>query len=175
LPADGIISQQFDWTAAPGIYGRQDVSGGFVGIQFSQKAGWCEAGNTSLDGFYDLTAGQFITFGGDSSASLYLQISGSKMAPAFSALKLSASSIEGGATATGTIVLAYPAPFFGVPVQLSSSNPNLLQVPSVADVPSGAKQTRFQITTKPVSATTSVTITASGAGVVKHVTLLLTP
>ncbi len=70
-------SQQFDWTAMPGIYLLQSVTGGFVSIQFSSaQCGWWEAAGTSESGFYDLTTGQFINFQ-DSNASFYLQMSGS--------------------------------------------------------------------------------------------------
>jgi hypothetical protein len=73
-------SQQFDWTATPGIYRAQSTVGGFVSFQFSapnHTVGWLEASGASIDGFYDVTTNQFLTFQGDTSASFYLQLSGS--------------------------------------------------------------------------------------------------
>jgi hypothetical protein len=45
-------SQQFDWTAEPGIFGQQSVTGGFVSIQFAgSQSGWYEAAGASANDF----------------------------------------------------------------------------------------------------------------------------
>jgi hypothetical protein len=61
LPTD----QQFDWTPMPGIDHLSNVAGGFVSMQFTgpdRTAGWWRATGMSLDGFWDVTTDQFITF-----------------------------------------------------------------------------------------------------------------
>jgi hypothetical protein len=65
--------------ATPGMYGLQAPTGGFFSLQFdAPNREWYESeGPASLDGFYDLTTGQFITFNQDSDASIFLQASNS--------------------------------------------------------------------------------------------------
>jgi hypothetical protein len=77
LPLISCPELQFDWVATPGMYGLQAPTGGFFSLQFdAPNRGWYESeGPASLDGFYDLTTGQFITFNQDSGASIFLQAS----------------------------------------------------------------------------------------------------
>ncbi|MBA3916229.1 MAG: hypothetical protein H0X25_20770 [Acidobacteriales bacterium] len=168
-------SLQFDWTATPGIYKFPTVAGGFVSIQFNTpSSGWYEASGTSLDGFYDLTTGQFITFQ-DSSASFYLQISNSAMPSALSSLLLNPVTVKGGATVKATVTLTGPAPAGGAVVTLRSSKPNVAQVRSTATIPAGATTLTVPVKTLGVTTSTRVNISAAYAGLTKVATLVVTP
>jgi hypothetical protein len=169
-------SQQFDWTAVPGIYGLQSVSGGFVSIQFNApQSGWYEASGPSLDGFYDLTTGQFITFQGDTSASFYLQVSGAAQASTLSSVDLNPATVKGGLSSNATITLTGPAPAGGLVVSLHSSKPLKARVPASVTIPEGATSATVVVNTKLVKKTTKVTISASLNGALKVATLTLTP
>ena len=169
-------SQQFDWTAMPGIYGLQSVTGGFVSVQFNApQSGWYEASGPSIDGFYDLTTGQFITFQGDTSASFYLQISKSAVAPTLSSVDLNPVTVKGGVNSNATITLTGPAPAGGLVVSLHSSKPFKARVPASVTIPEGESSATVIINTKAVKRTTKVTISASLNGALKVATLTLTP
>src|SRR5260370_41962111 len=58
---------------------------------------------------------------------------------------------------------------------LSSSNPAAGQVPSRVIVPAGTTSATFTVTTSAVTASTSVTISASFGGTVKTASLTVTP
>ena len=75
-------------------------------------------------------------------------------------LVLSASSVQGGASAAGTLSLASPAPAGGAIVPLSSSDPTIAAVPSSVTVAAGATSATFAVTTATVVAATTVTISA---------------
>lgn len=90
------------------------------------------------------------------------------------ALSLAPASVTGGAAATGTVTLSpAPRPSAAV-VALSSSNPAVATVPMSATVQPGATTQTFPITTRPVTAETAVTITAS-LGVTRSATLRVQP
>ena len=74
--------------------------------------------------------------------------------PALGALSVAPASVTGGATATGTVRLASPAPAGGVAINLSSNLPLKASVPASVTVPSGATSADFTITTFPSAATT---------------------
>jgi hypothetical protein len=171
-------SQEFDWTAMPGIYGLQNVSGGFVSIQFTgadfQKA-WYEAAGASLDGFVDVTTGQFINFSGDINASFYLQISAAQTAPTLSSIVRKSATVKGGTATLARVTLTAPAPAGGAAVQLFSSKPAVASLPVGVRIPAGAMSATVQITTKPVTATTKLSIAAKYNGVLKVTTLTVTP
>jgi len=174
LPA----SQQFDWTAMPGIYGLSNVSGGFVSFQFTGpdfEAGWYEAAGASLDGFYDVTTGQFMNFSQDINASFYLQISGAAEASTLSSLRLKTATITGGTTALARVTLTAPAPAGGLLVKLMSSKPSIALPPASVTIPEGITSATVQIRTRVVQSPTKVTISASQATVLKITTLTVTP
>ena len=87
-----------------------------------------------------------------------------------SGLSLSASSITGGGSVTGTVTLASAAPSGGEGVSLSSSNTAAATVPSSVTVASGQTTATFTVQTKTVDPTTTVTISAA-AKVTKTATL----
>jgi len=70
-------------------------------------------------------------------------------------------SVNGGAASLGTLLTEFGAPPGGMNVSLSSSNPDVVQVPQNASIPAGSKTGNFTVTTKPVASSTEVTITAS--------------
>jgi Putative Ig domain len=78
--------------------------------------------------------------------------------PALQAISLSATSVTGGTSATGTASLNVAAPSGGALVQLVSSNTAAASVPSSVTVPAGATSATFTVTTKTVSSTTTVGI-----------------
>ena len=90
---------------------------------------------------------------------------------AISALALSPTSVAGGAASAGTVTLAGPAPVGGLSVALSSNKPAVASVPSLVVVAAGAATASFQVTTYPVSAATSATISASLGTVTKSAVL----
>jgi hypothetical protein len=171
-------SQQFDWTATPGIYGLSSVSGGFVSFQFTGplfNAGWYEASGASLDGFFDVTTGQFITFQGDTAASFYLQLSGSAEVSKLSAIQLKPVTVAGGANVLARVTLTAPAPAGGALVKLMSSKPTVARIPANVIIPAGATSAIITIKTNPVQSATKVSVSAAFGGVLKVATLSVTP
>jgi hypothetical protein len=91
------------------------------------------------------------------------------------AVTVSPSTVNGGATAQGTVSLDAGAPAGGVVVQLSSSNPNVANVPATATIPAGFVESAFNITTSQVAALTLATLSGSSSGVTRSVGLTVTP
>jgi len=97
-------------------------------------------------------------------------------APAsLSALTLSPSSVTGGNSSQGTVTLTAAAPSGGAVVALSSGNTNAATVPASVTVPAGATSASFAVTTRAVTASTAVGITASYNGVARAATLTVNP
>ena len=91
------------------------------------------------------------------------------------AVTVSPSTVNGGATARGTVSLDAGAPAGGVVVQLSSSNPNVANVPATATIPAGFVESTFNITTNQVAARTPATLSGSSGGATRSVGLTVTP
>jgi uncharacterized protein (TIGR03790 family) len=82
-------------------------------------------------------------------------------------LALSSRYVLNGDTATATVTLPNPAPTGGTLVNLSSSRPSLVSVPSSVTVPAGSTTATFTVTaaaSPPVTTDTAARITASGVG-----------
>jgi hypothetical protein len=77
-------------------------------------------------------------------------------------LTLTPTSVIGGSSSTGSVTFSQPAPA-GAIISLASSNPAVASVP--ASIFASGTVATFTVTTQPVSSTTSVTISASYAGV----------
>lgn len=92
-------------------------------------------------------------------------------APSLASLVLAPTTVTGGSPSTGTVTLNSPAAAGGQFVNLSSSKPSVAGVPSNVLVPAGAVSANFTVTTVPVKANTSVSISASSGGVTKVATL----
>ncbi len=91
------------------------------------------------------------------------------------ALTLSPTSVTGGGTSQGTVMLTSAAPSGGAVVALSSSNPAVAAVPASATVAAAATSANFTVTTGSVTASTAVTISAVFAGVTRTAALTVTP
>jgi hypothetical protein len=96
-------------------------------------------------------------------------------AVALSSLTLSQTTVVGGNSVTGTVTLSAAAPSAGFVVSLSSSNATLARVPASVTVAAGATSASFTVTTAAVNDTQSATITATGGGVSRAVTLTVVP
>ncbi|TML44050.1 MAG: hypothetical protein E6G27_00060 [Actinobacteria bacterium] len=90
-------------------------------------------------------------------------------------ISLSPNSTTGTNGSSGVITLASPAPPEGAAISLSSSNPAVATVPTGVIVPGGAVATGFIVTTSPAAVPTTVTISATAAGVTRSATLTVNP
>ncbi len=90
-----------------------------------------------------------------------------------SSLTLAATSVMGGSSTTGTVMLSAPAPTGGVTVALSS-NRRFVTVPASVVIAAGEAAGTFVVSTSPGRASRSATITASSAGVTLTSILLVT-
>ncbi len=91
-----------------------------------------------------------------------------------SGLLLSSSAVKGGTSVTGTVSLSGAASgLSGVTVTLQSSNTLAAQTPASVTVANGQTTGKFTITTSVVTATQTVTITASAGGVSKTASLVV--
>jgi len=95
--------------------------------------------------------------------------------PSLLSLSLSPATVKGGIGSTGTVKLNGPAPAGGASVSLSSSRTSTATVPSTVIVAAGSTSATFLITTRTVSSSRNVTISASYRGVTKRATLRVTP
>ncbi|MFL5396433.1 MAG: hypothetical protein ACJ79P_00890, partial [Myxococcales bacterium] len=94
--------------------------------------------------------------------------------PILTNLVVSPSTLAGGSTAQGAVVLSAAAPADST-VSLSSSKPAVASVPASVTVASGSQSGVFNITTTHVTASTQVTITATFNGTTKTAVLTVTP
>jgi hypothetical protein len=111
---------------------------------------------------------------GNTPRSANLQVNAATPAgPSLTAVSVTPSTLTGGSPATGTI--AFSATTDGRVVQLSSSNPAVVQVPAEEVVNGGQSRGFFPVTTSAVGASTTVTITARWFGVTRTTTMTVTP
>jgi hypothetical protein len=90
-------------------------------------------------------------------------------------LTLSPTSVTGGTSARGTVILNGPAPSSGAFVSLVSNNTTIATIPSSVTIPAGATSASFTITTRSVTAQSVVSISATYNGVTKGAALTVTP
>ena len=83
-----------------------------------------------------------------------------------SSVILDVSSVSGGASATGTVTIANPAPASGYVVTLSSSS-DKVTIPASVTIAAGQTSATFQATTVAVASDVTSTITASANGIDK--------
>jgi hypothetical protein len=93
--------------------------------------------------------------------------------PSLSAVSVIPRTVTGASPATGTVT--FTGATDGYTVQLSTSNPALVQVPAETVVNQGKASKAFPVTTAAVSATTTVTITAKWFDLTRTTTITLTP
>jgi hypothetical protein len=82
--------------------------------------------------------------------------------------------VPGGTPSTATVVLNGMASSGGVLVTLQSSNTAVVTMPASITVPAGSDRVNFTVTTAPVSASTSVNLTARFNGTFAATSLLVT-
>lgn len=90
------------------------------------------------------------------------------------AVNLDTTSIAGGLSTQGTVVMDGVAPLGGVSVTMSTNN-GIVQVPASVTIPSNSDNRRFNITTSPVTASTPVVIKAERFGYSATNTLRVQP
>jgi hypothetical protein len=93
--------------------------------------------------------------------------------PSLTSVSVAPSTLTGGSPATGTV--RFTGPTDAYTVQLSSSNPALVQVPAETVVNQGQSSGAFPVTTRSVGANTTVTITAKWFDITRTTTITLTP
>lgn len=108
------------------------------------------------------------SYAGDSQTATLTVNAGSVV---LSSLAIAPTTIQGGGVAAGTVTLTGPAPATGLTVNLRTSNFGAAQVPAFVTVPSGQSTAQFNIQTSTVFSSTTVTITATAAGVSQTATL----
>jgi Subtilase family len=94
--------------------------------------------------------------------------------PALSSVAVAPTTVNGGASSTGTITLSAAAPSGGAIVALSSSTSSVT-VPASVTVAAGATSATFTVSTSLVTAATAATITASYGGSTKTALLTVNP
>jgi hypothetical protein len=92
-----------------------------------------------------------------------------------STLNVNPPSVEGGNPSQGQVTLSSSAPVGGASVSLRSSNTAVATVPASVTISQGNNLANFTVTTRAVSTTTSVTITATYGSSSKDVTLTVMP
>ena len=95
-------------------------------------------------------------------------------APVVSKVAFSPSSVSSGAASIATVTLGSPAPS-GYDVSLANSAPSVATIPGSVIFLAGATTATVDVSTVPVSANVSVTLTASANGVSKSATLTVKP
>jgi len=108
------------------------------------------------------------TMGGSSQSAPLTVTSG----VALSAITLSITTVVGGDSVIGTVVLTAPAPAGGAVVALSGGDP--ITVPANVTIPAGATSATFAISTRAVGGTTPATVTGSYGGATASATLSVT-
>jgi hypothetical protein len=98
----------------------------------------------------------------------------SQTATALRAVSVSPSSVTGGQTADGTVILTAAAPTEGIVVDLSTGDP-AVTLPATITVAAGATSANFRLNTSPVETTTTATITAGYNGVNQNTALAVKP
>ena len=94
--------------------------------------------------------------------------------PKLMSVAMNPTSVQGGATSTGTVTLDRWAPTGGLIVALGDNSANIT-VPSSVQIVGGLKTATFTATTTPVTVTQTKTVSASYHGFTKTTTLTLTP
>jgi hypothetical protein len=90
-------------------------------------------------------------------------------------LDINPTSVIGGTSSSGTVVLSTGAPFGGALINLSSSNPAVASVPSTTTAAANSFTALFAVTTSAVTTSTPVTITAAYNGTTRTANLTVLP
>jgi hypothetical protein len=100
-------------------------------------------------------------FAGIASSQPNVVVGGALPKNSVASVSLNPASVVGGASAAITVRIAQPAPAGGVKVSLSSSEPELVKIPSSVEIAEGETSGTLQVPSSAVSAATSATIVAS--------------
>lgn len=153
-----------------------DVAGTGVGSAITDSFG-----HASVPYTFGATPGKYVvtvTFSGDAMYASGLK-SGNLVTVnpiGVKSVRLSASSVKGGNSVTGTVFLQSAAFPGVVTVTMASSDTSLATVaPITLDIPAGASSGTFTVNTTAVAVQTTVTISATANGVTKSVTLTVKP
>src|SRR3954453_17453208 len=111
---------------------------------------------------------------GGNSSSAFVNLAAGPTAPSLVSLAISPTSVPGGTNATGTVQLSSAAPSGGMSVTLATGNLSVAQPPPIVTVPAGQTQASFTVTTSPVTANTSVTLTAFSGSTTRSSTFTVT-
>jgi hypothetical protein len=93
---------------------------------------------------------------------------------ALTCLSVNPANVSGGGSSTGTVTLSEPAPSGGVVISLSSSDSAAAGVPASVTVLEGSENAMFNVSTSPLSTSTSVILSASYNGVTQTASLTVT-
>jgi hypothetical protein len=96
------------------------------------------------------------------------------VSPLLYSLSISPSTVLGGSSATGTVLLSGPAPPDGISVALSSNSP-VASVPASVVVSAGATSATFPVSTTAVATNTTATITATLGSATQSAAISVTP
>jgi hypothetical protein len=88
---------------------------------------------------------------------------------------LNPTTVIGGDQSIATVTLAGPAPAEGMTVTLKSSKTGVATFPPSVTVPAGSTSATFDVSTLPVAAASTATISATAGGATKKATLTVTP
>jgi uncharacterized protein (TIGR03790 family) len=92
----------------------------------------------------------------------------------FDSINVNAAKVRGGSPATVTLNLRRPASR-DIAIDLKSGNPAIVKIPAEVTTLRGRDKAVFQVATRPVSAETSVQISAAYEGLVRSATLKIVP
>lgn len=135
------------------------ISSNYVGP--NQMTATVPANDLALAGVFPLTITNPGSSGGSSQpVNFTVKSAGGSQAPHLTGLTLSPTSVVGGNTVTGTVVLSGPAPSNGTQITISSNNKSAV-VPDSITVPAGQPTTTFDITTTAVTSSQTATVSAS--------------
>jgi len=95
--------------------------------------------------------------------------------PQLTSLSFGVASVQGGQSVTGTLSMSGPVGLAGGTVNLTSSNPNVVQVPGTVALSFGNSSASLNVTTTGVTSQQSATITAAFANSTATATLLVNP
>jgi subtilisin family serine protease len=101
--------------------------------------------------------------------------SSSQASPISFSLTLNPTSVNGGNTSTGEIILSAPAPSGGAVFSLSSNNTSVATVPPSVSIAAGSTMAAFPVSTMTSANSTTVTISASISGSTQTASLTVTP
>lgn len=90
-------------------------------------------------------------------------------------LSFNPTSVIGGTSSTGTITITRSAPAGGITISLGVQQGGPASVPATVVIPAGQTSATFSVTTSPVSAAASSTVTASYQGSSKSASIVVNP